>query len=234
MGAVGDPLSAAILALSPIMYLRLGEASGVTAEDEIGGGDGTYRNTPTLGQTGVPGADGNTAAAFESGSSQYVDFARTDLGSLSAITVVTFLKKSSASARERVASNWNDNIAAKRAWLMTYNASSKPTFAVHSGAALGTATDAVTATADSAFHMWTGAWDSAGDQKVRLYIDDGPETVGSAVASMGIGGDKPALMATWSDVVFQFFNTGTLDEVAIFDYELSNAERLSIHTASGI
>jgi hypothetical protein len=56
--------SAAVLADSPVGYWRLGESSGTTMSDSSGNGhDGTYVNTPTLGQTGA--VPGNTSVLFE-------------------------------------------------------------------------------------------------------------------------------------------------------------------------
>ena len=57
---------------SPVGWWRLGEASGTNAVDSgSGGNDGTYTNTPTLGVPGIVG--GNTAVQFDDASSEYVD-----------------------------------------------------------------------------------------------------------------------------------------------------------------
>ncbi len=49
-----------VLADSPLVYLKLGDTSGTTAVDSSGNGrNGTYLNSPTLNQSGIPGsADG--------------------------------------------------------------------------------------------------------------------------------------------------------------------------------
>lgn len=60
---------------SPTVYLRLGESSGITASDEMGNYDFTYRNSPTLGESGLPddAADADTSVYLASASSQYLD-----------------------------------------------------------------------------------------------------------------------------------------------------------------
>lgn len=57
-----------ILADSPLAYWRLSEATGTTVNDSSSSGtfSGTYINTPTLGQTGIPGAVNNMAVNFDS------------------------------------------------------------------------------------------------------------------------------------------------------------------------
>ncbi len=69
-----DPYPSAVLADSPVAYWRLGEASGVTAADEVGSNVGTYQNTPTLGVTGALLGDSNTAVRLD-GATEYISVA---------------------------------------------------------------------------------------------------------------------------------------------------------------
>ena len=67
-----------VLADNPLGYWRLGESSGTTASDETGNYDGSYENTPTLGEDGVPGLTPiDTSVLFDSGSSEHVDMTNT-------------------------------------------------------------------------------------------------------------------------------------------------------------
>jgi hypothetical protein len=80
--AGGSAFAAAVLALSPTRYYRLGEPSGTNAVDATGTQDATYTNTPTLGVAGIT-TDGDTGITLASGSSQYVtatDHADYDVG----------------------------------------------------------------------------------------------------------------------------------------------------------
>jgi len=59
---------------NPTAYWRLGESSGSTAYDSAGGLDGTYVNSPVLGQPGALAGDLDTAVRFNGpGSNDYVE-----------------------------------------------------------------------------------------------------------------------------------------------------------------
>jgi Concanavalin A-like lectin/glucanases superfamily len=55
-----------------VAYWPLDEVSGTTARDILGNFDGTYVNSPSLGQGGIPGAGAAGSALFANASSQYV------------------------------------------------------------------------------------------------------------------------------------------------------------------
>src|SRR6185503_4046335 len=63
--------SAAVLAAHPMAFWRLGETSGTTAYDYVGGNNGTYNNV-ALGVDGAITGDPDKAAGFD-GSTSYVD-----------------------------------------------------------------------------------------------------------------------------------------------------------------
>lgn len=59
-----------VLGDSPVGFWELGEPSGTTATDAAGNSNGTYSGSGiTLGQAGIPGAGGVTAARFTAASS---------------------------------------------------------------------------------------------------------------------------------------------------------------------
>lgn len=70
IAAPAGSYTAAVLAGQPIAYWRLGESSGTTAFDYVGGNHGTYNNV-ALGQPGAITGDPDTAAGFD-GTSSYV------------------------------------------------------------------------------------------------------------------------------------------------------------------
>lgn len=55
-----------VLGMTPVAYWRLGETTGTTAADKVGSHNGTYTNTPVLGDTTTPIGDGDTAVLFDS------------------------------------------------------------------------------------------------------------------------------------------------------------------------
>lgn len=71
-GDVGQTYEDAVLADDPVLYWRLGETVGSTAEDETANNlDGTYQNTPTLNQGGALSGDSDPAVLFN-GTDEYV------------------------------------------------------------------------------------------------------------------------------------------------------------------
>ena len=88
-----------VLADNPLFYYRLGESSGSTAYDEVAASsNGTYYNTPTLGQTGGISGDSDTTVLFEQANSEYAT--TTTLSSVTSLlpcTIECFVKCSGAS-----------------------------------------------------------------------------------------------------------------------------------------
>lgn len=88
-----------ILADNPLFYYRLGEASGTTAYDEVAtSSNGTYYNTPSLGQTGAISGDSNTSVLFEQANNEYAEtLTLSSETSLLPCTIECFIKLSGAS-----------------------------------------------------------------------------------------------------------------------------------------
>ena len=93
---------ATVLADNPLFYYRLGEASGDTSGnmyDEVAtSNNGTYYNTPTLGQTGAISGDSNTAVKFKEASTEYAETVTlSSETSLLPCTIECFVKTDGAS-----------------------------------------------------------------------------------------------------------------------------------------
>lgn len=77
-----------VLADSPLVYWRLGEASGTTAVDETGDHDATYENSPTLGAGGlITGAD--TAVNLDRGGASPQRVVKSHVAALSGFANIT-------------------------------------------------------------------------------------------------------------------------------------------------
>jgi len=68
----GNQYYKTILADTPFAYWRLGETSGIVANDELGTNDGTYVGSPTLGSAGAITGDADTAVLFN-GTTDYME-----------------------------------------------------------------------------------------------------------------------------------------------------------------
>jgi len=62
-----------IISLSPVCYFRLDESSGSTADNEVSGSDGGYTGSPVFQQTGLIDDDDSYSVYFDSGSSELIN-----------------------------------------------------------------------------------------------------------------------------------------------------------------
>lgn len=86
-GGGAGAYEAAVLEDDPLVYWRLGEASGTVAvDDSPNGNDGTYELAPTLGVDGLLVGDSDTAVAFDVTVDQRVEL----VSPLSAATLAAF------------------------------------------------------------------------------------------------------------------------------------------------
>lgn len=221
-GAVAVPVptagayGAAVIGASPLVYLKLDEASGTTAADARGNYNGTYAGAPTLGAAAlVPNDQNGKAASFARASSQYITIGNQPaFGNLSGITVEAFVKFASLPASGDLFA-----IAGKNgSWYLTlfnnggtYQLNAQGNFVDSPQRVAWTPTIGVT------YHLvWT--WSQANG--TRFFIDGAQQGTSVAAAS------GPA-SATSAAVEFGRFNStyyfdGTLDELAVYGTELSS------------
>lgn len=97
--AAATDYRATVLADNPLFYYRLGEASGIDAYDEVATtNNGTYYNTPDLGETGAISGDSNTSVLFEQANSESAETVTlSSETSLLPCTMECFIKPSGAS-----------------------------------------------------------------------------------------------------------------------------------------
>jgi hypothetical protein len=213
----------------PVSYWRLDETSGTTAADVEGANNGTYTNSPTLGQSGALAASTNKAVGFN-GSNQYVTVPNSSsLAPTSQVTVEAWVRPNTATAglNSQVVSKsyssfsppWNDYA------LLANGPSARPYFEMTIGGvnrqvlgnfALPTAT----------FSHLVGTYNGS---TMRLYVN------GREVASASYSG---AIATSGQPLQFgrlasgnNYFN-GRIDEVAVYSSALS-AARVLAHYNSG-
>lgn len=102
-GTQGDSYAATIRNYDPLLYYRLGETSGTTANDSMGVLSGSYVNTPLLNQPDFRGTLTDNAVDLN-GSSQYVRVADSAVFDLNAATFMAWFRSDTASGTQIVMS----------------------------------------------------------------------------------------------------------------------------------
>jgi hypothetical protein len=217
----------------PLLYWRLGEASGTVAADASGNGrNGEYRGTVSLGQPGAITADPDTAVRLQSNAfaSEFVTTASTtaftnpqtfsvELWFRTTTTTTTGGKLIGfGNSRTGTSSNYDRHIYMTNDGRLIF------------GAWTGSATT-ITSTAsynDAAYHHVVGTMGAGG---MALYVDGAlvgtnPNTIAQSYNGFWrAGGDN---LNGWpSQPTTSYFN-GTIDEVAVYPTALS-ATQVSDH-----
>ncbi len=223
-----------LLALSPVSYWRLGEASGPAADIGSGANAGTY-NGGTFGQTGALTGDSDTAVRFNGASSEYVEIAHSNDYLLDDGTVQLWFNVDTAVTGDlqHLLSKDSSGFDTGGHLSIYLTASGDLEVRLQSASAdhLVTSPSAVTA------GQWHHTAFSFGPDGMVLYLDgqtvDADGYTGGLGATSGgagnfepiaIGGGTQASDNLLTTPVDQFF-TGLIDEVAIVDSQL-NAETI--------
>ena len=220
-----------ILADNPLFYYRLGEASGTNAYDEVATtNNGTYYNTPTLGQTGAISGDSNTSVKFEEANSEYAEtvtlssetsllpctiecFVKID-GASDAWAGIVFFRGTGSASGLNIKSNDQGKLGYHWNNTSVYQYGSAPTLS------------------DDTWYYVALVVEST---KATFYVieEDGTlttavNTTSHAALDASSNGWKIAL----DDATTRYFN-GTIDEVAIYDQALSQSTVVAHAAAAG-
>jgi hypothetical protein len=207
-----------ILEDSPVLYYRLGEASGTSAADSSGHSlPGTYKNSPTLGVTGALVGDANTAVTLN-GTNQFIE--RANSATLNVGDVFTFeawLKRA-------------ENARAADVFLYKEGTPQTAKFAVTGTNRLQLRVPGVKTIVESTTEVKAdGAWHHVVATKngsaVHLYVD-GVDVTGT-VTNETCGNNTATLTIGAENAAEEFFK-GSLDEVAIYPTALSET-RVKAH-----
>lgn len=208
-----------VLADAPLIYWRLGEASGTVAADASGNGHtGTYLNSPTLGVTGLQTSDADTAISTDGVSDQGVQSASITAADYPLFTLECLINPTSFVFGLGALCGWDDlqmyvsnagGVKVTAGWWM-----------IGSGSDGSDSVDVATGATNHVAIVYDGT-------DAIVYID------GTAVASRPVSagaslGSDPFWAATDS---FDDNYLGVLDEVAFYDSALS-AGRIAAHYAA--
>jgi hypothetical protein len=202
-----------ILADSPVAYWRLGESAGTTADNAEGTAalDGTYSGSPTLGATGLLTGDSDTAVTF--GTSKYVSVAHDAALNFSDVFSLEFwVKVPSLSAWMSViakggATGWQVGVSVNRQVVVYL----QNTINVRGGS-VGTLQDGTT------YHVVVT---KNGGNYATVYINGSDA---SATATAKTAGDTTGSLYLATYTGSSEWLSGTLDEVAVYDYALTSTQ----------
>lgn len=218
--------SSEVLADSPLLYWRLGEASGTTATDSSGNGrHGTYSGSPTMGVAGLLTGDANTAVTFD-GIDDEISFA--DTTDLTSFTVEMWAKTNNA-AFQYLAARWSTTSASnQQIFSVNITGAGKLSAVIRLGSTNAIFTGSATVN-DNARHHLAVVFDNATDT-LTLYVDGVSDGGGTASGNLSTF-DSPFTVGRRGDTTSSRF-IGTLDEVAYYATALS-ATRVAAHYTAG-
>ncbi|MEM7201301.1 MAG: LamG-like jellyroll fold domain-containing protein, partial [Planctomycetota bacterium] len=229
-GGASLDLSQQISALSPVSHWQLGETSGTSAVDQQGVADGTYTNSVTLGATGVDGS-GTTAAEFD-GCNDFVEIPHDSSYELDNGTVQMWFNAEDTSGTQGLFSKDSSGYDSGGHFSL-YTEGDDLKLRIQSTSSSYTVTAANTISADTWHHVAV----SFGDDGLKLYLDGAEVATDSYTGGLqgntepitigaGSWGSGNGTSSGWSSPF-----EGKIDEVAIFDSQLSLSDVESIYNA---
>lgn len=209
-----------VLADSPLVYWRLGEASGTTATDSSGNGlNGTYSGSYTQGVTGLLTGDSDTAVTFTSGLVTVAD--TTDL---SALTAEAWIK--GADTGGGVVARMSTTTT-NRVFSLGLNAGVAQAVIYKTNTTL-TSVTGTTTVSNNAVHHIAMTYDGT---TLRLFVDGVEEGTPSTAVSGTLNTADGPLTAGGRGTSGEY--SGTVDEVAYYTTALTDT-RIAAHYSAGV
>lgn len=235
-----------VIADSPIAYWRLGEASGTTAVEEISSRNGTYLSLPTLGVNGLISSDLDTAVSFN-GINNQVSIADDNIFSFTngandlPFTIEAWVKPTSlADVNPIFAKALDGTVTTVNEYAINIGTDGSILAVIFSGVgndqhSWTTAGPIQPIAINDVYHIvitYTGTTSSG-----KTYVNGVSLPVNYASAGytgMNNTNTQPAIGSQLiNDLSFNKYFAGTIDEVAIYNYELS-ASNIQRHYNAGL
>ncbi len=215
----------AVLADGPVSYWRLGEASGTVAADVQGLHAGTYVGSPTLGAAGK--VSGDAAATFLRASSQRVDTGDLSLFETGDCTYELWLATSAATGVNYSLFSEGTSAGNNGYSVLLVNTTGKLSAFARNDAGTGFANNvAGPAINDGIFHQCLMVKSGT---SILVYLDN--SVLFTATGLSGVFTQNKSCIAAGDVATPADYFTGTLDEVAVYNYALSPA-RIAAHFAA--
>jgi len=221
--------TATVDALSPNRHWRLGELTGTSAVDRISSSDGTYMNSPVLGQTGALVGDSDTSVIFDGSNDYVIAPGMTD----SQGTMTAWINPDVISGTQWVISAATDTTNTQFLVLVRINSSGQVTIGRQQGAVYTEVRSTNTLSAGN----WYFIAVSGDGSEYKIYIDGVEETL--IVANGSNDGQWISVPTTNNFTIGAGVRStghvaafdGLIDEVAMFPTVLSAADILTLYDA---
>ncbi len=222
--------------LAPIAFWRIGESSGTTLFDEQGLVNGTYRNGPTLGFGGAILDDPNTAVYFDGGN-DFAEIPHDDAMLLDSGTVTFWVYPHKHDKVHGLFSKDSTGYDTGGHFTILWEKSKFVARLQSTTASYFVQSEVVP---DNCWYHVAVSWGAAG---MKLYLDGNLISTnaypgGLGTSSGGIGNFEPLALAAnaWSsgDLTTSGIKEeldGRMDEVALYDVALSDADVLALSSA---
>jgi hypothetical protein len=211
----------------PVAYWRLGELSGTTAADTTGAHNGTYQTTYTLGGTAAIVDDTDKSVTFGGGANDRVHVNAFGISG-TGITILAWFKANGFGDDRFVAKATGTNLATAY-WSLGTDSSNRLKAQIMIGGTAQELQPSVNLQQD----VWYFAAVTYNGSTMRVYLD-GVE-VGSGSYSGAVTADSTVAVGLGnlpSGAGNRAFN-GALDELAVFDKELTAAQIWTLFTTAG-
>jgi hypothetical protein len=202
-----------VLADHPVGYWRLDEGSGTTVFDSADGADGTYVNGVSLGVPGAILSEPDTAAAFD-GVDDHADIPNTPALDITHPGLSVELWAKGPPQRLYATLLNKSDFNGTMGYSIYAGATGRLRFWI--GGPFRFTAD-FPFTWDNRWHHIVGVYDGLA---LRLYVDKVEEVATPASGPIGDSAAKPLRLGDFTGGGFPF--AGALDEVAVYDYALSN------------
>ncbi|MFC1805672.1 LamG domain-containing protein [Planctomycetota bacterium] len=224
---VASPYSANVLADQPVRYYRFGEAAGGTAVDSsTTGANGSYLNSPTLGQPGAIVGDLDTSVRLD-GVNQYVSVpSAADLQITGDLTIELWYNKVAETG------DWVRMVGKGNGTHRTYGlwdwggASGRIKFQQYNSGSSRVENDS---NADVPAGQWAHVVATVEGNTTRLYVDGKLDKTVNRSGPPSTSGDP----LTIGYAGFHTRFNGYMDEVAIYDHALTGG-RIATHYNVGL
>jgi YD repeat-containing protein len=230
---VRGPYSNAVLGTSDLIdYWRLGEASGTSLVDSIGGRNATALNGVTLGTAGNLTLDPNTAAGFD-GVNDAAQ-ASVNLSGTSRVTLEFWLKWNNFANDDKLAFEFTSNFNnTEDGFLVNPDSStSSSRFEVAMGRNSTRNSIYFTRPTAGVWHHYAFVFNaSTFSPSITPYVDGKAVSFSKGTSGLGGGNFANSTLNFMSRNASSLFGAGSLDEVALYDEALS-ATQIAQHFAA--